>query len=138
MQEVWELFQLSVQSEDNFDSSTPAGATSEQLFLAISHEAQLGASGRSAIQFLGTIDDITVTVLVDLGSSASFIAKSLADKLHHLQRVPMTATVKVANGHLLQCTDAIPGCQFFLSSYAFQHELRVLPPDSYDIILGMD
>jgi hypothetical protein len=30
------------------------------------------------------------------------------------------------------------GCQFSLGDYSFQHDLRVLPLDSYDLILGMD
>jgi hypothetical protein len=30
------------------------------------------------------------------------------------------------------------GCQFSLGPYSFQHDLRVLPLDSYDLILGMD
>lgn len=50
----------------------------------------------------------------------------------------MPAKVKIANGQLLQCTSSIPACQFSLGQHQFQHDLRILPLDSYDLILGMD
>lgn len=79
-----------------------------------------------------------MVILVDSGSSSSFIAASVASKLPQLLQVPLKATVKIANGQLLHCTSAITDCQFSLGDYLFQHGLRVLPLDSYDIILGMD
>jgi hypothetical protein len=109
-----------------------------QLFLAISHEAQQGSHGCLTIQFLGSVCNIAVTVLVDSGSSASFLATTIADQLIHLPRMPLQASVKVANGHILHCTTAIQGCEFRLGEHSFQHDLRILPLDSYDLILGMD
>ena len=68
------------QSEHIDNPETP----DEQLFLAISHEAQRGSHGRRTIQFLVSVSNIPVTVLVDSGSSASFLATSIADQLSHL------------------------------------------------------
>jgi len=50
----------------------------------------------------------------------------------------MLASVKVANGQLLQCTSLIVDYQFSLGDHIFKHDLRVLPLESYDLILGMD
>lgn len=50
----------------------------------------------------------------------------------------MKASVKVAYGHLMCCTSVILGCLFSLGDYRFQHDLRILPLESYDLILGMD
>lgn len=110
----------------------------EQLFLALSSDAQRGAQGRQTIQLHGSIQGLSVTVLIDSGSSASFLASSVAAQLPQLQSTPLLASVKVANGHLLRCTSAILGCIFSLGKYQFQHDLRILPLDSYDLILGMD
>lgn len=50
----------------------------------------------------------------------------------------MQASVKVANGHLLQCSEAVQECEFTLGDYHFQHDLRILPLELYDLILGID
>lgn len=113
-------------------------APPEQLFLALSHDAHRGAQGQRTIQFQGTIQGYPVAVLVDSGSSASFLAASVADQLSNLQCSPMSASVKVANRQLLRCTSVIVDCQFSLGDHIFKHDLRVLPLESYDLILGMD
>jgi hypothetical protein len=69
-------------------------APEEQLFLAISHEAQMGSSSRRTIQFLGLVANVVVTMLVDSDSSASFLAASIADQLLQLQRTPVQAPSK--------------------------------------------
>lgn len=81
---------------------------------------------------------LAVTVLVDSGSSASFIAATVAAQLPQLQRTPLEASVKVANGQILYCTSALLGCTFALGECQFQHGLRILPLESYDLILGID
>lgn len=50
----------------------------------------------------------------------------------------MTALVKIANGQLLRCTEVIPACKFIIEGHKFQHDLKILHLDSYDLILGMD
>ncbi|CAD6205243.1 unnamed protein product [Miscanthus lutarioriparius] len=104
MQEIWDLFQLEAFSESQEPEQESPEAPSEQLFLALSHDAQRGAHGHRTIQFQGTILGYSVAVLVDSASSASFLAASVADQLPQLQRTPMASSVKVANGHLLRCT----------------------------------
>lgn len=131
MQEVWDLLAID-------DSSELPDESSEQLLLALSHEARVGSQGPRTIQFHGEIQGHKIVVLVDSGSSASFLAASLAAQFPQLQQTPFSAAVRIANGHILQCSSAILGCQFTLGSYHFQHDLRILQLDSYDLILGMD
>lgn len=131
MQEVWDLFNL----EDIPESPT---APTEQLFLALSHDASWGSQSARTIQLHGSICGHDIVVLVDSGSSASFLAASLVSQLPQLQHTPMAASVKVANGQIVKCVSAILGCQFSLGIHQFQHDLRVLPLESYDLILGMD
>jgi hypothetical protein len=138
MQEVWDLLQLEAMPDPSVEMTDTPDTSPEHLFLALSHAAQMGSQGRKTIQFRGSISGIPVTVLVDSGSSASFLAASVAAQLPHLHRSPVQASVKIANGQVLQCSAAILGCQFSLGEHSFQHDLRILPLDSYDLILGMD
>jgi hypothetical protein len=119
MQEIWDLFQLSVVSEEQSDDIEATDTPDKQLFLPISSEAQRGSNGHHTIQFLGSIGNIPVIVLVDSGSSASFLATSIADQLPHLPRAPMTTKVKIANGNILWCTSALLGCEFILGDHSF-------------------
>lgn len=77
-------------------------------------------------------------MLVDSGSSTSFLAASIASQLPHIQCSPIQPSVKIANGQLLRCVSVIPSCQFSIEGHQFQHNLRILHLDSYDLILGMD
>lgn len=77
-------------------------------------------------------------MLVDSGSSASFLAMSVASQLQHLHMTPSVASIKVASGHTMCCISSILGFSFSLGTIQFQHDLRILPLDSYDLILGMD
>lgn len=135
---MWDLFHLEAFSELPEEEQESPGESSEQLFLALSSDAQRGSHGRQTIQFNGSIHGLSITVLINPGSSASFLAASVAAQLPQLHCSPMNASVKVANGHLLHCTSVIMGCVFSLGEYQFQHDLRILPLESYDLILGID
>jgi hypothetical protein len=78
VQELWELFQL----EDGHteQQSSPAD-NSEELFLAISKAVVMGVDAPRAVKLLGSIQDHSVTMLVDSGRSSSFISCQLAAQL---------------------------------------------------------
>ncbi|CAD6260028.1 unnamed protein product [Miscanthus lutarioriparius] len=131
MQEVFDLLTMEQSTEELEESF-------EQLLLAISHDARMGSNGHRTIRFHGTIHGLPIVVLVDSGSSSSFLAASIADQLPQLARVPAQASVKIANGQILCCTSSIVGCEFSVQGHTFQHDLRILQLNSYDLILGMD
>lgn len=132
MQELWDLLALDELPE------SPKEEPAEQILLALSRDAQMGSHSVRTIQFQGSIHGEPVVVLVDSGSSSSFLAASVVDQLPHLQTVPATASVKIANGQLLRCSAAVPDCWFIIAGNLFQHDLKILHLDSYDLILGMD
>lgn len=103
IQEMRELFNVE-EPEDSPEAPT------EQLLLALSHDARMVSHGHRTIRFHGTIAGQPIVVLVDSGSSASFLAASVADLFPQLPRSPISASVKIANGELLRCTVVIPGC----------------------------
>lgn len=71
MQELRDLLAL-----DEFQES-PEEEQAEQILLALSHDAQMGSHSVRTIQFQGTVYGKPVVVLVDSGSSSSFLAASI-------------------------------------------------------------
>jgi len=106
--------------------------------VALSKEAVAGADGPRTMRVDGVIQDIPLLILVDSGSSHSFINASIADKLQGVQRMPDTISVQVANGGILHCSTHIPAVVWSIQDYSFSSDLRVLPLKHFDLILGMD
>ncbi len=66
-------------------------------------------------------------MLVDSGSSHSFISEQLA---HRLQGVCSSVTplkVKIADGGILQCSQEFSNCQWWIQGESFCTDLKVLP-----------
>lgn len=76
MEEVYSLF-----VETDFENSAVMDFPEEQAFLCLSVEAFAGTTGTETLQFQGLSHQIAVSILVDSGSSASFISEHLLAKL---------------------------------------------------------
>ena len=134
LKEVLDLFQL----ESDAISEQGADEVSSQLCLTLSVAAVSGVSSPRTMRLHGYIQKLPVQVLVDSGSSHTFISPQLASKLHGVTLMPDPMTVRVANGNTLHCTTHIPAAIWFLDSVQFQSDLKVLPLSTYDMILGLD
>jgi hypothetical protein len=113
-------------------------AAEGQLFVALSAEALAGADGPRTMCFEGAIHAIPLLILVDSGSSHSFISSKIAAKLLGIQRLTAPISVQVANGEILQCAAYLPGAVWTVQDIRFSSDLRVLPLQHFDLILGMD
>jgi hypothetical protein len=60
----------------------------------------------------GKIRKYEVIVLIDSGSSTSFISRGLASKLHDAQTLSKLIRVKVADGKILEGTKMFPACEW--------------------------
>ena len=79
-----------------------------------------------------------VLILVDSGSTHSFINQSTVQR-HAIVSVAATPfRVQVANGGLLSCDKVVPHAVWNIQGYGFSQDLRVLPLPTFDLILGMD
>lgn len=108
------------------------------ILLTISSDALLGFSGTRSLLFDGLMNGHQIQLLVDSGSTNSFISYTLANRLSAMVSLTNTTVVKVAIGVLLHCNFYVPACTWTIASYQFQHDLKVLDLLVVDIVLGMD
>lgn len=98
VQELWELCAIEELVPPSFDEPPPA----EQLFLAISKAATCGVPASRTVRFAGSILDIPLTILLDSGSSSSFISATIVQRLRSLTVCPVQSQVQVAGGGILK------------------------------------
>jgi hypothetical protein len=79
------------------------------------------------MKFQGDIQRHSVTILIDSGSSHSFISQTLAAQLPGLLPLQSSVRVQVANGGIMYCEAHLPQGQWFVQGYQFTSDLKVLP-----------
>lgn len=134
LQEVLDLFQL----DSDVASEHDIAEVSSHLCITLSVAVVSGVTSPRTMCLHGVIQKLPVLVLVDSGSSHTFISAQIASQLQGVALLPEPMTVRVANGHTLHCTSHIPAAIWFLDSVQFQSDLKVMPLSSYDMILGLD
>ena len=78
-------------------------------------------------------------LLVDSGSSHTFIDQQLVDKLQcNTKQLQKSLKVKVANGQQMVCDHEVPGLEWWIQGHTFCTDMKVVPLGGYDAILGMD
>jgi hypothetical protein len=137
VQELWELFQL--EDEGNgYPTSQCSEPPTDLLLLAVSKAAVTGFQAPRTVKLVGSIQNKVISILVDSGSTSSFISSTVAAQLTDVTPLPSPSSVQVAGGGILCCSFVIKNVVWVVSGYSFQSELRVLPLAAYDVIIGMD
>lgn len=72
---------------------------SEQLFFALSDSAVSGTEGPRTMKFQGSIQGLPILILIDSGSSHTFISSTVASKLSGHSQLPAPIGILVANGN---------------------------------------
>lgn len=90
------------------------------------------------MKFLGTMQSQQARILVDSGSTHSFISSTLAESLQGLSPLPNALKVVVANDNSLHCSTQLADCIWSTQGVTFQTDFKVIPLQYYDIIVGMD
>jgi hypothetical protein len=104
----------------------------------VSINALAGSSKPGIIQFRALVGDQVMLLLLDSGSSHSFVDSALVHKLKPPVTTIPTLKVKVAGGAYMYCDTMVPNRQWWLQGHTFSHDMRILPLGGYDGILGMD
>ena len=131
---LWDSFD---NSEDGCSEHQDKPVT-EQLLVAISKAAALGACAARTIWFSGTIAGHPMLILIDSGSSSSFLSESLAAQLSSAVLTPQSTQVQVAGGGLLLSSGILRNVSWTLDQCTFHSYFRVLPLMAFDAIMGMD
>jgi hypothetical protein len=88
--------------------------------------------------FWGQLGDQHIRILLDSGSSHTFISSAVAAHCQSLQQLSTPLKVQIANGQVLSCTPHIPAANWVIQGCQFTSDLKVLPLSFYDMILGLD
>lgn len=100
--------------------------------------AAMGDKNQSAaMQVEIIIDGAPFLMLIDSGSTHSFLNQKFASQLAGVTTAP-PVSVKVADGTMLTSTLHIPTCTWQYGSVEFSSQFRLLSQGAYDGILGLD
>ncbi|XP_060181956.1 uncharacterized protein LOC132611554 [Lycium barbarum] len=109
----------------------------------ISINAILGLSNTSSphktIKIMGFVKKIPIIMLIDTGSTHSFVDPIVLKKLNkQAQFLSKTMKVVVANGQILTCDKICTGFNWKMQEEGFIFDIRVLKIGGCDMVLGMD
>lgn len=104
MQEVWELFT----PEELPEQPESESVHEDQMFLVVLSEAVSGGPAKKAFQLLGWLHQREVSILIDSGSTHSFVNQCLIQQLPTALLVEAHIKVKVANGGIMHCSSVLP------------------------------
>lgn len=133
VQELLEALQQDDSHQELADSDSV-----ETVVMALSQQAFSGTESVTSFRLRGWVQGIEVLMLVDSGSSHSFLDVSLTSKLKGIRPLLKSVSVKVADGGILSCSSFIPACTWCTQGQYYQTEFKILPLGAYDVILGMD
>lgn len=135
LQEFWDI----CHSEDSAECSAESADNGEaQVFLPISFSAMSSKSATNAIQFQGLVQGQPARVLLDSGSSHTFISTQFAAHLHGQASFSPALQVKIADGKFLDCSSEFKQLDWSVQGCTFQSVAKVIPLAQYDLIVGMD
>lgn len=77
-------------------------------------------------------------MLIDSGSTHSFVDEQLGPKLQGVCKLKQPLSVKIADGGLMQCSQEVNNCHWYMQGHNFCNNFRLLALGNYDAILGMD
>lgn len=135
VEELLEAIQADPEIISN-QSSVPEG--DEDTLMSISSQALHGSESSKSIKLRGWVQNRELLVLVDSGSTHSFIDEQKGQHMRGLQALQSPLKVQVADGGQIPCSRIIPQCSWWTQGHSFKTDFRLLPLGSYDVILGMD
>jgi hypothetical protein len=110
----------------------------EAQHLSVSLNALSGSESNNCLRLRALVGNQVMLILVDSGSSNSFINENMLDRIQcEVQDAP-PIPVKVANGQYMYTTKIVPALTWWSHGATFTTPMRVLDLGGYDAILGID
>ena len=102
----------------------------------ISSAALEGNVTPQTVRLQGLIQNQKVLMLIDSGSSHSFISENFTGRIAAKTEELPPVSVRVANGQRLLCNKLLRKLAWHVPRHTFNTDLRVLPLSAYDGVLG--
>jgi hypothetical protein len=132
VEELWQQLDLC-------DSDDPPVVDEDELHNLLLSQSAAGLKVSSkTMKFRGSIQGLELLILLDSGSSHTFLSASVAAQIKGCSLVDAPMPVQVANGHNLLCAYELRDTVWFLNEYQFQSTLKILPLTTYDMVVDMD
>lgn len=107
-------------------------------FCQLSLNALAGTESADSIQLKTTFKNKTMLILVDTGSSHSFVSSHFV-QMAKLPIVPIAPQkVKLDNGQWMTTHQQVSNLQWFIKGHTFNSDMIALDKLPYDAILGFD
>ncbi|XP_027183811.1 uncharacterized protein LOC113782099 [Coffea eugenioides] len=104
----------------------------------VSLNALSGAIKRKSIMLMGSLGGLPVKILVDTGSSDSFINHRVVNLLQLPYQTVDPFIVTLADGTDITSGAMSPKVTWLIQEYRFQFDLKIMELGGWDIILGVD
>lgn len=111
-------------------------ADAKELSLSLNSNAGVNAS--ETIRLRALVGNQVLIILIDSGSSGSFLNSNLPAKLGYNVQNTAAVTVKLPNNQFLSCDSIVPDFTWWTQGETFHTPMRVLNIGAYDAILGVD
>ncbi|XP_026409962.1 uncharacterized protein LOC113305068 [Papaver somniferum] len=138
------IFMLQVENIDSIETEEEEEVFEEaiespvQSDIEVSLHALTGSATGDTIRIPCLLLQRKVSILIDSGSTTSFIDRTLASSLKcPIEQTP-SMLVTVSNGDQTVSTGICSNLQWSMQGYAFVENLRLLPLGGCDIVLGAD
>jgi hypothetical protein len=84
------------------------------------------------------VKNLTLIILVDSGSSHTFLNSAIAHKLK-VDATPISPlSIKVANRNTVSCTSEVKKFTCWIQGHTLQMDAKVIDMGAYDMVSGMD
>ncbi|XP_073360126.1 uncharacterized protein [Aegilops tauschii subsp. strangulata] len=113
-------------------------AAQEPECCSLSQHAVSGHEAPSTIRLRAQVGDQVMLLLVDSGSTHSFISEAFVAHVSVQPEALPAVSVRVANGQRLHCDKIVRSLPWQVPGHTFHTDLRVLQLSAYDGVLGMD
>lgn len=138
LQEVWDLYADAFQEGAATEPAKEEQANSEQAFMLLSSAAVTGSTSPRTMQLQGSLSGRDLRILIDSGSSHSFLSSTVAATIPNVQKLSSPMSVIVADGSTIICSAEIQYAKWVVQGHSFHSTLRILQLGTYDMIVGMD
>ncbi|KAK6132617.1 hypothetical protein DH2020_033647 [Rehmannia glutinosa] len=127
--------ELSYLQPTETEVETPVESMEE---IQMSINAITGEDGITTMRLNGEVGEHKLHILIDSGSTLSFIQEDTALKLGCYLEAAKPLLVKVANGQTMVSTQRARGFKWNMQGHTFTYSPRVLKNEGCDMILGWD